>query len=476
MTKLPGEGSPDSFEALLQQAYLRAINPDLWEAELPLFERVRQVVQELPGPEEPEQRGEQIIHPLPLKFEQFGMTLLAESPDLNEFAARAGLLFDSRMHPRYTIVKGVSVNERLAEGLAHTVFIGIDGLAAFINKHPRLRNDAINIFLASLEDRRPHIRTQYIHGLHKILATKIKTSKETFRQDYSEGVFHRPEPSEPPEKSGRTGIIADILYQMRYGTRVPKKLGSVALREKLFAPLGPGSLSTLRLVNSSLARQLDQIGRKVPPDDTAEFDLNDREGSFNDGYNMLRRLAGYVGILGSSAATSITHFLPEITQTSSDNRLRPVVLVNELTKMMNEAYFPGAQPKLNKENFDSSLPQAMDRLLYVLRREVRAQGHHRKPEFGHYLATEVLIQLTIDNIYLFLDRDFSKTTISDPVTLADIIVMHPDMPIDQASRLVADAQQRLRRAGGAGTPGSVKVYTYFRNKESRRRLEKWLEK
>lgn len=429
------EGTPQGEQAhdegLAVAVYERMLLLASQVSEPKIDECARQALVDYPDPPPPTDRAYTTPEtPLELKFRHFARTFLGTSADIEVFNQRASFLYDPAFLEYYGRAAR-QVKERLVTNSAHAVDIGIEGLADFCAQHPEHQEEALDYMMIAFA---PEPRSGFTSAT-TALAHIAQTSRLEFRAQWAGGYFY------DLPFTFKQQLAGECLARLDFGDPAPE-VDFKAIHHAAYGSLSIERMYHLRNFNRWLAEELDarQRGeRRRPPG-------YERDASqlFNDAHQMLRNVTKHVAELGSTNAERILVALPEPRRGQSPERSQLIALANYLTPQMNETYFKN-QFVLNRLDTasDESLPQAFDRILYVLTKELPTYGveevdaKHRE-----------IISLVGESISSVIALGYLKLQANSPVTVGDIVALFPDADPETLGTIVGVAQERFARQRG----------------------------
>ncbi len=425
-----GEQRPD--EELALAAYARMQQLAQQDADLPIDECARQALVDYPDPDPPVERPATPETPLQVKFRHFSRTLLGTSPDIEAFNERARFLYSPDFLEYYArAAKQEPDTDRIIVNPARSIDIGLEGLADFCQQHPEAHEEAVEHMVIAFA-REP--QSGFVNST-SALAKIANTDRVEFQERWTGGYFFDV-PHTPKQR-----IAAECLAGLDFG-EIPRAIGATAIHHAAYGPLTIEKMYQLRNFNRWLAEELEARQRGEPR--RPEGYERRAEQLFSDAYEVLRNATKHVADLGSIPALRILAGIPEIRRGQSPERTRLIALANVLVQQMNEVYFENKfiLRRLDPRS-DEALPQAFDRLLYVLTKELPTYGveevdnKHRE-----------IISLAGESISGLIALGYLRLRANSPVTVGDIVALFPNADPETLATIVEGARERFARSRG----------------------------
>jgi hypothetical protein len=402
------------------------------DADLSIDECARQALVGYPDPDPPPERPPTPETPLQVKFRHFSRTLLGTSPDIEAFNERASFLYSPDFLEYYTrAAKQEPDTDRIVANAGRSVDIGIEGLTDFCSQHPEAHKEAVEYMaIAFAVDQ----QSGFVSGT-SALANIANTESTHFQEHWTGGYFHDI-PHTPKQL-----MAAECLAELDFGD-VPRAIGATAIHHAAFGPLTIEKMYQLRNFNRWLAEEFEARQRGEPR--RPEGYERRAEQLFSDAYEVLRNITKHVAELGSIPAERILAGIPEIRRGQTPERTQLIALANVLVPKMNEAYFENKfiLRRLDPRS-DEALPQAFDRLLYVLTKELPTYGveevdnKHRE-----------IISLAGESISSLVALGYLRLRANSPVTVGDIVALFPNADPETLATIVEGARERFARSRG----------------------------
>lgn len=433
----PAEQQPD--DSWVFEAYERIHAGEL--EELPLGVRIGQILHgyhDLPQ----EGSGSKAPSPLQLKFRHFSQTLLGTSSDIETFKERTDFLYSAEFRKYYADTAKQPKDERVIQRTAEAVRIGVNGLLVFSEQYPEHREAAVGCMAEHFLP----IHEKVFTGGKAALARIAGTSRDLFREQLEGGYFHDV-PLTPKQK-----IAVECLQYLDFG-ELRRTIGSVAIHNAVYAPLKAETTYHLRNFNGWLTNVVEKRHQGEPLH-IAGYEGAGTAKLYSDAYGMLRRATSYVAELGSANAKAILGGLPEPRRGQPLGRDRVLALANALTDQMNAAYFQGELrlQRLDTRSRNAQL-QAFDRILYVLHKELPSHDDPKVNAQQH--ETLSLVGQIASGLMELVEIEMEAR---NPITIGDIIALHPDADPETIQEIVANAKLRFEKSRGQGNA----VYTRYR--------------